>query len=137
MRVLIDTNIVLDYLLEREPFFQDAEALFNKIGSGQVIGYVSATTVTDIFYIARRQTRNVELARQAISTTLTVMVICSVNQAILEAALSSGLSDFEDAVQIACAVALRLDAIATRDQQGFLGSPVPVLSVRQLLQQLG
>ena len=49
MRVLIDTNIILDYFLEREPFVQDAEALFNAINSGQVVGYVTATTLTDIF----------------------------------------------------------------------------------------
>ncbi len=54
MRVLIDTNIVLDYLLERDPFLQDAEALFDAIDSEKVIGHVTATTLTDIFYIARR-----------------------------------------------------------------------------------
>lgn len=137
MRVLIDTNIVLDYLLDREPFLQDAEALFNVIDSGQVVGYVTATTLTDIFYIARRQTRSIELARQAVSTTLAVMVICSVNRGILEAAFASGLPDFEDAVQIYCAVAESLDAIVTRDLQGFSNSAIPVLSVHQLLEHLG
>lgn len=137
MRVLIDTNIILDYLLEREPFVQDAELLFDAIDSGQVIGYVTATTLTDIFYIARRQTQNVELARQAISTTLAIMVICSVNRAILESAFASGLADFEDAVQIFCAVSQGLEAIVTRDLQGFSSSAIPVLSVRQLLEQLG
>lgn len=137
MRVLIDTNILLDYLLDREPFLQDAEALFNVIDSGQVVGYVTATTLTDIFYIARRQTRSIELARQAVSTTLAVMVICSVNRGILEAAFASGLGDFEDAVQIYCAVAQSLDAIVTRDLQGFSNSAIPVLSVHQLLEQLG
>ncbi|MEH2165651.1 MAG: PIN domain-containing protein [Nostoc sp.] len=90
MRVLIDTNIVLDYLLDREPFLQDAQALFNLIDSGQVVGYVTTTTLTDIFYIARRQTQSIELARQAISTILAVLVICSVNRSILEAAFASG-----------------------------------------------
>ena len=137
MRVLFDTNIVLDYLLEREPFSQDAEALFDSIDSGRIIGYVTATTLTDIFYVARKHTRSIELARQAISTTLAVMVICSVNRAILEAAFSSSLADFEDAVQISCAVAQRLDVIATRDMQGFSTSAIPVLSARQLLAQLG
>jgi predicted nucleic acid-binding protein len=136
VRVLIDTNIVLDYLLEREQFLKDAEALFNAIDSGQVIGYVTATTLTDIFYIARRQTRSVELARQAVSTTLAVMVIASVNRAILEAAFASELADFEDAVQIHCAVSQGLDAIVTRDTQDFSGSVIPVLSVPQLLKRL-
>ena len=49
MKVLIDTNIILDFLLQREPFFQDAELLFQAIDAGQVIGYVTATTLTDIF----------------------------------------------------------------------------------------
>lgn len=137
MRILIDTNIILDFLLQREPFFQDAEQLFQEIDSGRVVGYVTATTLTDIFYISRRHTRSVEQARQAVSETLTVMVICPVNRAVLESAFRSGLADFEDAVQIACAVAQGLDAILTRDTQGFLNSSVPVLSIHELLQRLG
>lgn len=136
MRVLIDTNVLLDYLLERDPFLQEAIALFNAIDTQQVIGYVTATTLTDIFYIARRQTRKVELARQAVAYILAVMDVCSVDRTILEAALASGLGDFEDAVQIYCAASQTLDAIVTRDTQGFVGSTIPVLSIRQLLQQL-
>ncbi|MEH2380282.1 MAG: PIN domain-containing protein [Nostoc sp.] len=137
MKVLIDTNIVLDFLLQRSPFFQDAELLFQEIDSGRVVGYVTATTLTDIFYISRRHTRSIEQARQAVSETLTAMVICAVNRAVLESAFGSGLADFEDAIQIACAIAEGLDAILTRDTQGFLSSSVPVLSIHQLLQPLG
>jgi predicted nucleic acid-binding protein len=50
VRVLIDTNVLLDFLLQRELFFQDAERLFQAIDSGQIVGYVTATTLTDIFY---------------------------------------------------------------------------------------
>lgn len=134
MRVLIDTNIILDFLLQRSPFCEDAELLFQLIDSGQVIGYVTATTLTDIFYIARKHTRSIEQARQAVSEILTVMQICPVNRAVLEAALNSGLTDFEDAAQIFCAVAQGLDSILTRDNQGFLSSPIPVLSIQELLQ---
>ncbi len=136
MRVLIDTNVVLDYLLEREPFLQDAETLFQAIGSEQVVGYVTATTLTDIFYIARRQTQSVERAKQVVSITLAVMEICPVDRAVLEVALTSGLRDFEDAVQVACAIAQSLDAIVTRDTQDFSNATVPVLSASQLLEQL-
>lgn len=134
MRVLIDTNIILDFLLQRSPFCEDAELLFQLIDSGQVIGYVTATTLTDIFYIAHKHTRSIEQARQAVSEILTVMQICPVNRAVLEAALNSGLTDFEDAVQIFCAVAQGLDSILTRDNQGFLSSPIPVFSIQELLQ---
>ena len=136
MRILLDTNIVLDFLLERDPFFQDAEALFGAIGSGQVVGYVTATTLTDIFYIARRQTQSVERARQIVSITLAVMEICPIDRTVLEVALTSGLMDFEDAVQIASAIAVGLEAIVTRDAEGFSNAAIPVLSVIQLLEQL-
>ena len=136
MRVLIDTNIVLDFLLQREPFVKDTELIFQAIDAGQIVGYVTATTLTDIFYISRKHTRSVEQARQAVLETLTAMVICPVNRAVLESAFNSGLADFEDAVQIFCAVDQELDAILTRDTQGFLSSSVPVLSTQELLQQL-
>jgi predicted nucleic acid-binding protein len=104
MKVLIDTNIILDLLLEREPFLQDAEVLFQAIISGQVIGYVTATTLTDIFYIARRHTQSFERAKQAIKIALATMEVCPVNREVLEVALTFGILDFEDAVQVACAV---------------------------------
>ena len=86
MRVLVDTNILLNFILQREPFFQNADLLFQAIDSGRIVGYVIATTLTDIYYIARRHTGSIEQARQAISETLTAMIICPVNRAVLELA---------------------------------------------------
>jgi hypothetical protein len=63
------------------------------------------------------------------------MIICSVNRTVLESAFASGLTDFEDAVQIYSAIAQNLDAIVTRDATGFLSSSIPVLSIRQLLEK--
>lgn len=136
MKVLVDTNIILDFLLQREPFFQDAELLFQAIDVGEIVGYVTATTLTDIFYISRKHTRNVEQARQAVSEILTAMMICPVDRDVLESAFNSDLADFEDAVQIFSAVNQGLEAIVTRDSQGFLNSPIPVLSIQELLQQV-
>jgi predicted nucleic acid-binding protein len=96
----------------------------------------TATTLIDIFYIAQKHTRSIEQARQAVAEILTVMTICPVDRAVLESAFNSGLTDFEDAVQIFCAVTQGLDAILTRDKRGFVSSPVPVLSIGELLQQL-
>jgi predicted nucleic acid-binding protein len=136
VRVLVDTNIILDFLLQREPFSQDAELLFQAIDVGEIGGYVTATTLTDIFYISRRHTRSVEQARQAVSEILTAMMICPVDRVVLESAFNSGLADFEDAVQIFSAVTQGLEAIVTRDAPGFLSSPIPVLSIQELLQQI-
>ena len=135
MKVLVDTNIILDFLLEREPFFHDAEVLFQKIASGQIIGYATATTLTDVFYIARRHTQSLERARQVIAIIISTMEICPVDRSVLEFALASTTSDFEDAVQIACASVQGLDAIVTRDAD-FSTVLVPVLSVSQVLQEL-
>ena len=55
MRVLLDPNIILDEVLRREPFYTDADALFQQTRTGKIIGYVTATSLTDIFYIARKQ----------------------------------------------------------------------------------
>jgi predicted nucleic acid-binding protein len=102
----------------------------------RIVGYVTATTLTNIFYIARRQTRSIELARQAVSETLALMEVCPVNRDILEAAFASNLRDFEDAVQLACATASGLDAIITRNPQDFVGATLPILSASELLESL-
>jgi predicted nucleic acid-binding protein len=137
MRILVDTNIILDQFLEREPFVEDADALIVAIESERIIGYVTATTLTNIFYIARRQTRSIQLARQAVSETLRLMEICPVDSVILQQAFASNLTDFEDAVQLACAMAESLDAIITRNAGDFAGAILPILSVRELLDRLG
>ncbi|AFY61192.1 PIN domain-containing protein [Synechococcus sp. PCC 6312] len=136
MKILIDTNIILDFLLEREPFFQNAELLFQTISTGQIIGYVTATILTDIFYITRKYTQSIEQARQAVSAVLTAMVICPIDRVVLESALNSNLTDFEDAVQIFSAFTQGLDAIVTRDTQDFSSSPILVLSVQKILIQI-
>lgn len=105
MRVLLDTNILLDFLLERQPFFTDADAVIQTIRSGQVQGYITATTLTDIFYIAKKS-KKAQIAKQYVSDLLTTMQVCTVDRSILEAAISSSLPDFEDAVQLACAISV-------------------------------
>lgn len=135
MRVLVDINIFLDDLLDREQFGTEAKALFEAIQSQQIEGYVSATTVTDIFYIVRKQ-KGLQIAKQAVSDILDGMKVCTVDRSILETAIASNLPDFEDAVQLACAVFENLDAIITRDTQGFAGATLPILSAGELLQLL-
>lgn len=136
MRVLLDTNIILDFFLERDPFFQSANALFEAIANGQVEGFLTASSATDIFYICRRQTQSLVEARDILTRVLMLLGVCSVDDQVLNAALQSGLPDFEDAVQIACAVAQGLDAIATRNLQDFQTDAIPILSVDQVLEQL-
>ncbi len=126
MRVLIDTNIVLDFLQEREPFVENAARLFERIDAGEIEGFIAATTITNIYYIIRRIAGRV-VAQDAIAQVLNDLTICAVNLEILEQALALNFEDFEDAVQYACAVLHGVDAIVTRDASGFISAEIPVV----------
>lgn len=136
MRVLFDTNVLLDALLAREPFVADAAFLLETVESGQVEGFMSATTVTDVHYLVGRQTKSAEVAIAAVTRLLALMEICAVDRSVLEQAIALGLTDFEDAVQVASAMKLGLEAIVTRDVDGFTGSPILVLSPKDMRNRL-
>jgi predicted nucleic acid-binding protein len=126
MRVLIDTNVVLDFLQEREPFVENAARLFERIDAGKIEGFIAATTISNIYYIVRRAAGRA-VAQDAVTQVLSDLNICTVDLEVLEQALALNFEDFEDAVQYACALAYSVDAIVTRDAAGFTNSEVPVV----------
>ena len=126
MLVLIDTNVVLDLLQEREPFVENAARLFERIDAGEIEGFITATTITNIYYIIRKAAGRV-VAQDAIAQILSDLNICAVDLNILEQSLALNFEDFEDAVQYACAVVHNLDAIVTRDLSGFVNAEIPVV----------
>lgn len=132
MKVLIDTNILLDALLEREPFAKDAELLLKLVDSGQVTAYVTATTLTDIFYIVRRQTKKVQVAKQAIRTILETLEVEEVERIVLERALELEIENFEDGLQASCALKYEVNGIVTRDKTGFSKINIPALAISDL-----
>lgn len=135
MKILIDTNVVLDLLLEREPFVETAIVLFDQIEQGKLEGYIAATTITNIFYIIRK-TEGREVALDAIHRLLIGLRFCAIDRQTIETALNLGLKDFEDSIQLACATLNQLDGIVTRDRQDFIGSNLPIYSPTELLNQL-
>jgi len=86
IRVLIDTNVVLDFLQEREPFSENAARLFERIDSGEIEGFIAATTIANIYYIIRRVAGAV-VAQDAIAQILADLNICAVDRDVLEQAL--------------------------------------------------
>ena len=126
MRVLIDTNVVLDLLQERGPFVENAARLFERIDAGEIEGFITATTITNIYYIVRKVAGRV-VAQDAIAQILSDLNICAVDLNVLEQALALNFEDFEDAVQYACAIVHNLDVIVTRDQSGFVNAEMPVV----------
>jgi predicted nucleic acid-binding protein len=131
MRVLIDTNVVLDFLQEREPFVENAARLFERIDAGELEGFIAATTITNIYYIVRRIAGRV-VAQDAITQVLSDLSICAVDQEVLEQALALSFEDFEDAVQYTCAVVHSVDVIVTRDASGFVNVEIPVVLPEEL-----
>lgn len=126
MRVLIDTNVVLDFLQERQPFVEDAARLFARIDAGEIEGLIAATTMTNIYYIVRKAA-GASIAKNTIIQLLTGLTICVVDRAVLEQAIALDFSDFEDAVQYACAIGCGVDAIVTRDRTGFEDAEIAVI----------
>mgnify|MGYP001048164763 CR=1 FL=1 len=135
MRILFDTNVLLDVLLKREPWVTQSSSAWQASDEGKIIGHVTACVIPDIFYIARRLT-TVETARTAVRICLEAFEVCPVDLQALEQAEALSGSDFEDNLQIACATQAGLDAILTRDKRGFQAAPMPVLTPAELLEQL-
>ena len=133
MRVLIDTNIVLDFLQEREPFVEEAARIFDKVDAGEIEGFISATTITNIYYIVQKAAGR-EVAKNAVAQILSDLQICTVDRSTLQQAVALNFRDFEDAVQYACAIAYGVDAIVTRDRAGFTSSEIPVRLPREILE---
>ncbi|MGI9035656.1 MAG: PIN domain-containing protein [Pyrinomonadaceae bacterium] len=135
MRILLDTNVVLDFVVRRQPFFAEANEIFARLANGEFDGFVSSITPINIFYIARKQYGN-EPTKQAIANLLLSVKVCSVDEKIIKSALTSAIKDYEDAVQHECALAENLDAIVTRNTKDYAKSSVKIYAPTEFLRIL-
>lgn len=135
IRVLLDTNIVLDYFLDRPPFAEAATEIWRAIEEGRIAGFVSVITPINVFYIARKL-KGQARARQVIESLLAACDVCAPDRNGLVNALHSAPRDFEDAAQVASAQAAALDIIVTRDPRDYEGLDFQVYSPLAFLAQL-
>lgn len=135
MKVLFDTNVVLDSLLDREPFAQVASTLISKVEQGALAGYLCPTTITTIYYLAAK-VRGTPSARKNVRQLLTLFEVAAVNRPVLEAELNAGFSDFGDAVLYEAACQVKVDAIVTRNTQDFRRARIPVYSPDEIARLL-
>lgn len=133
--ILVDTNVILDIALKRQPYFDDALALLDLVDRGKITGHVSATTVTDIYYLAQRNLGK-KKALAFISDMTEALGIAGVDREMILNALRSGMDDFEDAVQAAVASTHGLDAVITRNKGDFDGSGMAVFTPKEFLHTL-
>ena len=131
-RILFDTNVVLDVLLDRQPYVEASAAAWAAVETGIAEGMLAAHAVTTIHYLIQKERGNAK-ARRIISAILRVFELAAVDGAVVEEALQLPFSDFEDAVTAAAARSAGCECIVTRDPKGFHGSPVRSLTPEALL----
>ncbi|HLF56298.1 MAG TPA: PIN domain-containing protein [Thermoanaerobaculia bacterium] len=124
--LLLDADVVLDVLIEREPHVAFASALWAAGERGECRLSISAHAVTTIYYLAARQ-RDARRARELVGELLSVFAVAPVNQSILLRASGLEMEDFEDAVAAAAAESAGCEAVVTRNLSDFEASPVPAI----------
>jgi predicted nucleic acid-binding protein len=135
MRALLDTNVVCDWLLGREPWRADAQTIAESIAKGRLDCVIAATTVTNLFYVARRIVGR-EAALALVSRCLNSFEVWPVDHRVLQEAVKLSGRDFEDNVQVAVAHSAASTCIVTRDPKGFLHALLPVKSPSEFVIQL-
>ena len=135
IKVLFDTNIILDIALEREPFFQDTRTAFEEIDSGLITGFVTATTLTDIYYITKKEIGH-NKALEFIQNLIEVVDVAGVDRSVIEYALVSGFKDFEDAVQEFSSQRNAIEIIVTRNVTDFKESALKIFTPQQFVKYL-
>jgi len=125
MRLLLDTNIIIDIITKRKGYEASLQIL--KCCEINIAdGFVTATTVTDLMYILRKHI-SPEGVRDVVQKLLVVIDVAGVLKSDISAAFLSGMKDFEDAVQASCAGRIKADYIVTRNAKDFAESPVSAI----------
>ena len=135
MKVLLDTNVLMDQCAVRQPRYAQARELWELNKTGRITAFISSSSFTDLFYICSK-TVGLKQARASIELCLGHLEICNVRRDELELAAGLKGEDFEDNLQIICAEAYKLQAIVSRDTTGFKDSPIEVLTPIEILARL-
>ena len=135
MKVLIDTNVAIDVLLENQPFRPSSVEVIGLSKLGIEL-FLSASTVTDIYYIVSRALKNKQIAMSLIKKILVDVDVAAVTGNEIRQAISLDWGDFEDAVQYAAGESIAVDYIVTRNKADFASAVLPVVSPDELLELL-
>lgn len=136
MRILLDTCVVVDVLQHRMPFCDDAYAVFLAVANRRIDGFLTAKSLTDIYYLTHRFTHDDKQSRKVLSTLLIPFDVLDTAAIDCRKAISSDITDFEDAVMAETALRTDMDYIVTRNQKDFVKSTIPVCSPSELLKLL-
>jgi predicted nucleic acid-binding protein len=132
MRILLDTNVVLDVALEREPFDAAAVPIINASDFDRIHLFITASMATDVYYLVSKS-KGREAAFEFLADLPSLVDVCQVDRNVLAKALDSDFLDFEDAVQNAAAVDSQVEFIVTRNKQDYVASPLTVLTPEEFV----
>jgi predicted nucleic acid-binding protein len=136
LKILIDTNIIVDVALERHPFYPESQRILSLAYQQQIEGYISASTVSDLYYIIRK-VKGRSLTLEFLQSILTFCSVAPVDRAVITTAFAANFKDFEDAIQYSTAVASQMDAIVTRNPSDFTNATgLQILTPDQLIQAI-
>ena len=134
MKLLIDTNVVLDVLLRREPFSKTAAEVLNLTQRDDVQEYVSASAITDIYYIANKQMKDRDAVRDLLKRLLVIVSVAAVSKWEIQNALNLAWGDFEDSVQYSVALLNEMDGIVTRNPSDYQDANIRIWLPEQALE---
>ena len=137
MKVLIDTCVAIDFLQKREPFAKAAYEIFKASSAGEISGYITAKSATDIYYLVHRFTHRDEISRARLNLLLELVGLLDTAANDIFHALSSDVGDFEDAVMVETAISNRMDCIITRNIRDYAKSAIPVYTPDEFLKATG
>jgi predicted nucleic acid-binding protein len=135
VKVLLDTNVILDIALERQPFFDDSETIISLVEQGQIEGYICASSFGDLYYIIRKA-KGRDLALEFLREIVTLCQVATVDSNAINMALTINFRDFEDAIKYSTAVLNNSDVIVTRNSSDFPVTTPRILTPQQLIQEL-
>ena len=136
LRMMIDTNIILDVLLEREPFYTHSKAVLDLCEKKEILGFISASAATDIFYLIRKSLGSTEVAYKALGHILNIVKVLTVtNNDVTEAFLLKA-RDFEDCLLATCAKSNKCTGIITRNKKDFLDFGIAIYTPEEILEKI-
>lgn len=133
MKIIFDTCVILDYLLDREEYSSNAEKLIIKAAQNRLHGLITVKSLMDVHYILKHTIHNEEKIRDIISTLLDSFALVDSTGENAVRALSSDVNDYEDALMIETAVSYEADGIVTRNLKDYQKSPIRIYSPEELL----
>ena len=135
MKILLDTNVILDVVEKREPFFSASYQVFLKSAARKFEAIIGANSVTDIYYVTRRNCKDSKQALSFIIDMLKVVTSVDTKAIDIQEAIRLNFSDFEDAVIAATASREGASYIITRNTSDFNKSPVPAITPADFLER--